>query len=113
MWLDTSLLFIGMVSLLQGMLLFYNSKTAVSGLTALLALGFGGGASMYATYYFIYRHVGKAKSQRPSWFKIIACLNTCHAFLDWTIYWCSFATTSTKPTITSLCTCCSRSNCFW
>ncbi|RLU49690.1 DUF1129 domain-containing protein [Streptococcus iniae] len=81
MWLDTSLLFIGMVSLLQGMLLFYNSKTAVSGLTALLALGFGGGASMYATYYFIYRHVGKAKSQRPSWFKIIAALTL--VMLSW------------------------------
>ncbi|XCY67569.1 DUF1129 family protein [Streptococcus iniae] len=81
MWLDTSLLFIGMVSLLQGMLLFYNSKTAVSGLTALLALGFGGGASMYATYYFIYRHVGKAKSQRPSWIKIIVALTL--VMLSW------------------------------
>lgn len=81
MWLDTSLLFIGVVALLNGMMLFFNSKAAATGLVSLLALGFGGGASMYATYYFIYRHLGKDKSTRPGWFKIIGALTL--AMLAW------------------------------
>ncbi|EHI70826.1 DUF1129 domain-containing protein [Streptococcus ictaluri] len=74
MWLDTSLLFIGMVALLNGVMIFFNTNATVTGLVSLLALGFGGGASMYATYYFIYRHMGKDKSQCPSWLKIVVGL---------------------------------------
>ncbi|MGT2933817.1 DUF1129 domain-containing protein [Streptococcus catagoni] len=86
MWLDTSLLFIGVVALLNGMMSFFNSNANATGLVSLLALGFGGGASMYATYYFIYRHIGADKSQRPSWFKIIAALSL--AMLVWvTLYY--------------------------
>lgn len=81
MWLDTSLLFIGVVALLNGIMTFFNTNATVTGLISLLALGFGGGASMYATYYFIYRHLGKDKSLRPSWFKIIAALSL--AMLIW------------------------------
>ncbi|GFE42429.1 DUF1129 domain-containing protein [Streptococcus canis] len=81
MWLDTSLLFIGVVALLNGIMTFFNTNATVTGLMSLLALGFGGGASMYATYYFIYRHLGKDKSLRPSWFKIIAALSL--AMLVW------------------------------
>lgn len=75
MWLDTSLLFIGVVALLNGMMTLFNSHATVTGIISLLALGFGGGASMYATYYFVYRHMGKDKSQRPSWLKIIGALS--------------------------------------
>ncbi|MGT2935267.1 DUF1129 domain-containing protein [Streptococcus castoreus] len=81
MWLDTSLLFIGLVALLNGMMTFFNTNATVTGFISLLALGFGGGASMYATYYFVYRHLGKDKSLRPSWFKIIAALSL--AMLAW------------------------------
>ena len=69
MWLDTSLLFIGIVALLNTVIDFFNSTTTSSGLLSLLAPGFGGGAAMYATYHFIYRHSGKPKSERPGWTK--------------------------------------------
>ena len=42
MWLDTSLLFIGIVALLNALMGFFNSATTSSGLFSLLALGFGG-----------------------------------------------------------------------
>lgn len=42
MWLDTSLLFIGIVALLNTLMGFFNSATTSSGLFSLLALGFGG-----------------------------------------------------------------------
>ncbi|CAM4073090.1 hypothetical protein AT575_00765 [Streptococcus penaeicida] len=76
MWLDTSLIFIGVVALLNGLMSFINpnANTNGTGLISLLALGFGGGASMYATYYFVYRHLGKPKSERPGWFIIIGSL---------------------------------------
>lgn len=85
MWLDTSLLFIGIVGLLNSIMTFFNTNATVTGLVSLLALGFGGGASMYATYYFVYRHMGKDKSLRPSWFKVIGALTL--AMLAWiTLY---------------------------
>lgn len=74
MWLDTSLLFMGVVALLNGLMLLFNSKTVSAGLISLLALSFGGGAAMYAAYHFIYRHMGKPKGERPGWFKTILIL---------------------------------------
>lgn len=74
MWLDTSLLFMAVVALLNGVMLLFNSKTVSSGLISLLALSFGGGAAMYATYHFIYRHMGKPKGERPGWLKTILIL---------------------------------------
>ncbi|AXQ77992.1 DUF1129 family protein [Streptococcus chenjunshii] len=65
MWLDTSLLFLGIVALLNGVLMLFNSNTAATGLLSLLTLGFGAGAVMYATYHFLYRHIGKERDQRP------------------------------------------------
>ncbi|EFR45014.1 DUF1129 domain-containing protein [Streptococcus pseudoporcinus] len=83
MWLDTSLIFIGVVALLNGLMTFFNpaSKVNGTGLLSLLALGFGGGASMYATYHFVYRHMNKPKNQRPGWVKIIGALGL--AMLIW------------------------------
>lgn len=83
MWLDTSLLFIGIVALLNTVIDFFNSTTTSSGLLSLLALGFGGGAAMYATYHFIYRHSGKPKSERPGWTKTILVLGL--AMLGWVL----------------------------
>ncbi|MFS1663597.1 DUF1129 domain-containing protein [Streptococcus sp. zg-JUN1979] len=71
MWLDTSLLFIGIIALVNGLMLLFNAKTATNGLFSILTLGFGGGGAMYATYHFVYRHLGKPKSERPSWFKAL------------------------------------------
>lgn len=102
MWLDTSLLFIGVVALLNGIMTFFNTNATVTGLISLLALGFGGGASMYATYYFIYRHLGKDKSLRPSWFKIIAALSL--AMLIWIALYSAtaFLPTSLNPQLPPL-----------
>ncbi|HHC9026406.1 TPA: DUF1129 domain-containing protein [Streptococcus pyogenes] len=102
MWLDTSLLFIGIVALLNGIMTFFNTNATVTGLISLLALGFGGGASMYATYYFIYRHLGKDKSLRPSWFKIIAALSL--AMLIWIALYSAtaFLPTSLNPQLPPL-----------
>ncbi|MGT2888106.1 DUF1129 domain-containing protein [Streptococcus didelphis] len=80
MWLDTSLLFIGLVALMTAMMAFFNTNAPVTGLTSILALGFGGGASMYATYYYIYRHMGADKSQKPSWLKSILVLSLVMVF---------------------------------
>lgn len=43
MWLDTSLLFIGIVGLLNSIMTFFNTNATVTGLVSLLALGFGVG----------------------------------------------------------------------
>ncbi|KGR73071.1 DUF1129 domain-containing protein [Streptococcus phocae subsp. salmonis] len=85
MWLDTSLLIIGLVALLNGIMALFSAKTEVTGILSLLTLGFGGGASMYATYYFVYRHIGKDKKSRPSWFKIITAL-TLAMFIWFALY---------------------------
>ena len=81
MWIDTSLLFIGVVALLNGVMSFFSAATASTGVISLLALGLGGGAAMYATYHFIYRYMGKEKSQRPGWPKTILVLGL--AMLAW------------------------------
>ena len=84
MWLDTSLLFIGIVALLNTVIDFFNSTTTSSGLLSLLALGFGGGAAMYATYHFIYRHSGKPKKRNVQvWTKTILVLGL--AMLGWVL----------------------------
>ncbi|MBF7094418.1 DUF1129 domain-containing protein [Streptococcus sp. HF-1907] len=71
MWLDTSLLFMGLVTLFNGFMILFGTKGTESGLLSILAISFGGGAVMYSTYHFIYRHMGKPKSERPSWVKTI------------------------------------------
>ena len=83
MWLDTSLLFIGIVALLNALMGFFNSAATSSGIFSLLALGFGGGAAMYATYHFIYRFAGKPKSERPGWKKTFLVLGL--AMLGWVL----------------------------
>ncbi|MCS4488197.1 DUF1129 domain-containing protein [Streptococcus sciuri] len=74
MWLDTSLLFIGIIALINGLLILFNSKTSNSGIFSILSVGFGGGGAMYATYHFVYRHLGKPKEERPGWIKSTAMI---------------------------------------
>lgn len=69
MWLDTSLLFLGILALVTGLIATFSKQAPTYGLISLLLLAFGGGAVMYATHHFIYRHLGKEKSQRPNLFK--------------------------------------------
>lgn len=81
MWLDTSLLFFGVVTLLNAVLIFFNSKTVTTGITSIFALSFAGGGAMYATYHMVYRHMGKDKSERPRWYKVFGVLLL--AMLSW------------------------------
>lgn len=70
MWLDTSLVFIGLIAILNGVMAFFDTKTTtVTGLTTLIILSFSGGAAIYIMYYFIYRHMGKPKKDRPNLIK--------------------------------------------
>lgn len=70
MWLDTSLVFMGLIAILNGVMAFFDTKTTtVTGLTTLIILSFSGGAAIYIMYYFIYRHMGKPKKDRPNLIK--------------------------------------------
>lgn len=70
MWLDTSLVFMGLIALLNGIMTLFDTKTStVTGITTLLILSFSGGAAIYIMYYYIYRHMGKPKSERPNLIK--------------------------------------------
>lgn len=89
MFLDTSLLFIAIISFFNGITLLFNNSAVTSGLLSLLVLGFSGGAAMYATYYFVYRHMGEDKTQRPGWIKTFLILLA--VMLAWIILYTSTA----------------------
>ncbi|EHJ52700.1 DUF1129 domain-containing protein [Streptococcus macacae] len=74
MWLDTSLLFLAIITIATGLMNFFSKQSPTYGLITLLILGLGGGAVMFASYYFIYRHSGKPKDERPSLFKSFGLL---------------------------------------
>ncbi|MGT2948944.1 DUF1129 domain-containing protein [Streptococcus devriesei] len=74
MWLDTSLFFLAIVALVTGLLNFFSKQTPTYGIVSILFIGFGGGAVMFASYHFVYRHSGKSKEERPSLLKSIGIL---------------------------------------
>lgn len=66
MWLDTSLVFLGIIALLNGVMsLFGSNSSTITGFTTVVIMSFTGGAAIYAMYHFIYRHLAKPKDQRP------------------------------------------------
>lgn len=69
MWLDMSLLFIGVISLLNLAMSLFSKDVVPTKLISLLTLGFLGGLAMYLNYHLLYRHLGKPKSQRPNMWK--------------------------------------------
>lgn len=81
MWLDSSLFLTALVFLMNGLLPIFGNQSEISGLVSILALGFTGGAAVYAIYYFIYRHLGTA--ERPSISKMLIILLT--AFAAWIV----------------------------
>lgn len=74
MWADSALFFLGVIALIQGVLTLTNKNQEAYGLLTLLATGLAGGGVMYLTYHFFYRHIGKNKSERPSFWKNIGML---------------------------------------
>ncbi|MEQ9809656.1 DUF1129 domain-containing protein [Streptococcus jiangjianxini] len=74
MWTDASLFWLGFLGVITGLLALTNNQTQSYGLLSLIVVGLGGGAFLYATYYYIYRHMGKEKTQRPNFWKSIGLL---------------------------------------
>lgn len=72
MWLDTTLLFLGVFSLLNGFVQTLNKQAATYGLFTLLALAASGGLAMYGIYYFVYRPIGQGRPLH--WFKSLLFL---------------------------------------
>ena len=74
MWLDTSLFFLAVVTLITGFLNFFSKQAPTYGIVTLTFLGFGGGAIMFLTYHFFYRYSGMPKNERPSFIKSFGIL---------------------------------------
>ena len=74
MWMDASLFWLGFLGLITGVMALVDSRNQTYGLLSMVVIGLGGGAFLYATYYFIYRHVGKERTQRPKLLKTIGLL---------------------------------------
>lgn len=81
MWMDTSLLMLALVALLNGTMNLFGSGNQY-GILTMLVIGFGVGAGMYFMYHFVYREQAKT-GQRPNLLKAIAFLAV--ATLAWLI----------------------------
>lgn len=75
MWLDTSLLFIAIVALINGLTQAFSTTSQNYGLVSILFLGFGGGGAMYLSYHFLYRNFDPKNPTRPPFWKTIAILS--------------------------------------
>lgn len=92
MWLDTSLLFLTIFPLLNAVTQSFGNTSQSYGVLTMLVLAFGGGASMYAVYYHVYRHI--AAGNRPHWAKSMGVL-----FLSTTLWLVAFTATSLLPKV--------------
>ncbi|MBY5033522.1 DUF1129 family protein [Streptococcus gallolyticus] len=72
MWLDSSLLILGLLGAINGLMNLFQSGTKY-GLLTFLTIGFGVGAGIYLMYHLIYRNMGK-DGQRPKFWKAILYL---------------------------------------
>lgn len=74
MWLDTSLFVFGIMGLVTGALSLFSPKAQTYGIVSHIILSISVGGMMYAMYYFVYRHMGKPKPERPNFLKSLAML---------------------------------------
>lgn len=74
MWLDSSILILAVVTLINALMTFFGSQGQISGITAIILLSLTGGAAMYATYHFVYRHQLANPGQRPNILKNMGIL---------------------------------------
>lgn len=72
MWLDSSLLIIAILGVVNGVMNMLRQGTQY-GLLTFLVIGFGVGAGIYMMYYYVYRHMGDGKN-RPKIGKAILFL---------------------------------------
>ncbi len=73
MWIDSSLLILTILGLMNGIMNSFNTGTPY-GLVTFLVIGFGVGAGIYFMYYFVYRHMGPDRKERPKILKAILFL---------------------------------------
>lgn len=73
MWLDSSLLILAILGLINGVMNLFQTGT-LYGILTFLVIGFGVGAGIYMMYYFIYRNMGKTGADRPKFWKAILFL---------------------------------------
>lgn len=74
MWLDMTLLLMGVISLLNAATFLFNKEAPPTKLMSLIVLAMFGGVAMYLNYHFIYRHMGQDRSQRPNMLKSMLIL---------------------------------------
>lgn len=92
MWLSASLAIFAFIGIINGTVSLFSSTTALYGIISLLVVGFGGGAAMYAMYYYVYRHMNKPKGERPKFLKSWGIMSL--VFILWLL---SFTATSFLP----------------
>ncbi|TCD45698.1 DUF1129 family protein [Streptococcus sp. X16XC17] len=73
MWLDSSLLILAVLGLINGVMNLFKTGT-LYGILTFLVIGFGVGAGIYMMYHFIYRNMGKTGADRPKFWKAILFL---------------------------------------
>lgn len=74
MWLDMTLLLLGVITLLNAATLLFSKTPTPTKLISLVVLCCLGGVALYLNYHYIYRHMGKPKDQRPNVFKSLLML---------------------------------------
>lgn len=74
MWLDMTLLLLGVITLLNAATTLFSKTPTPTKLISLVTLCALGGVALYVNYHYIYRHMGKPKSQRPSLIKSLLML---------------------------------------
>jgi uncharacterized membrane-anchored protein len=79
MWVDSSLLMLGILALMNGLMTFFNKNTRTYGLITLIILSFAAGFVMYLMYRLFYKP--QSEGQKLPWVKSFGFLAL--AFLIW------------------------------
>ncbi len=73
MWLDSSLLIIAILGVVNGIMNMLRQGTQY-GILSFLIIGFGVGAGIYMMYYYVYRHMEDGKNRPKIWKAILLLL---------------------------------------
>ncbi|MER0123504.1 DUF1129 domain-containing protein [Streptococcus sp. ZJ93] len=98
MWLDSSLLLLAIIGLVNGSMNSFGVG-ATYGIITLLLIGFGVGAGMYMMYHFVYRDQVKT-GQRPSLIKALGFLVLATLAWSFVFFLAALIPSSINPTVT-------------
>lgn len=73
MWLDSSLLILAILGLINGVMNYFGQGSQY-GIVTFLIVGFGVGAGIYMMYYYVYRHMGDRNNRPKIWKAILVLL---------------------------------------